>query len=366
MNVSRHFRPAGALLILLAGVAPQPSRAAGTLLAQERVTLDSSYGCVSCHTEKRRSFIAGIHSERGMRCHDCHGGDPSAFEVAAGHRQPFLGKPTKTETVELCASCHSDPDQMRQYGLPADQLAEFRASRHGELLLKRGINDGPACTDCHDAHTILPPDDARSDVYPTNISGTCATCHDDAGMMAPYGIPVDQFETYRASAHGKSLYEEGNFAAPTCVDCHGSHSALPARPGEVPNVCGQCHVLVRKEFYEGPHGDAAVEGAISGCLACHSQHGTEHIPSEAVQATCRKCHEDGGDVDGMAGRLQETLVQAERDLEAAGEAIDELVRHGRDVTTARLRFRTAQANQLQLTLVQHSLDSTRIEDQSRR
>jgi hypothetical protein len=60
------------------------------------------------------------------------------------------------------------------------------------------------------------------------------------------------------------------------------------------------------------------------------------------------------------------MVQAEQDIEAASRSIDELVRHGRDVTTARLRFRTAKANQLRLTLVQHSLDSLRIGDLSRR
>ncbi|MDH3297208.1 MAG: cytochrome c3 family protein [Gemmatimonadota bacterium] len=366
MTRSRQFQLTVAFLALATALAPRPAHASVFVLAQVRVTLDSTYGCVSCHSEMRRSFIAGIHSEWGMRCHDCHGGDPGAFEIPAGHRQPFLGTPTKRETVQLCASCHSDPNQMRQYGLPADQLAEFRTSRHGELLLTRGINDGPACTDCHDAHTILPPEDARSDVHPTNISATCATCHDDAEMMAPYGIPVDQFETYRQSAHGTSLYEEGNYAAPTCANCHGSHAALPAPPGEVPNVCGQCHVLVRQEFYAGPHGDATLAGELAGCLACHSQHGTEHIPSDGVQATCRECHESGGPSDAIAGALQETLVQAEQDLEAARRSIEELVLHGRDVTTARLRFRTAQANQLQLELVQHSLDSVRIEDLSRR
>lgn len=360
MKRSRHFHLIITLLVLSVVWAPRPA------LAQVRVTLDRTYGCVSCHADLRQSFIAGIHAERGMRCHDCHGGDPGAFEITTGHRQPFLGAPTKRETVELCASCHSDPNQMRQYGLPAGQLAEFRTSRHGELLLDRGIDDGPTCTDCHNAHTILPPDDARSDVHPTNISATCAICHDDAEMMDPYGIPVDQFENYRQSAHGTSLYEEGNYASPTCVECHGSHAALPAPPGEVPNVCGQCHVLVRQEFYEGPHGDATLVGDLAGCLACHSQHGTEHISHEAVQATCQECHESGGPVDEIAGELQETLVQAEQDVEAAGEAIDELVRDGRDVTTARLRFRTAQANQLELTLVQHSLDSLRIEDLSRR
>ena len=97
----------------------------------------------------------------------------------------------------MCSSCHGDPDQMRQYGLPADQIAELRTSRHGQLLLDDHNFDAPTCSDCHDPHTTLHADDARSGVHPLNISTTCAVCHDDPDLMAPYGIPTGQVATTR-------------------------------------------------------------------------------------------------------------------------------------------------------------------------
>jgi DNA-directed RNA polymerase subunit RPC12/RpoP len=109
---------------------------------EERQVSDTTYGCLICHAEKRRSFTMGIHSERGIQCHHCHGGNPASFERGAAHRGGFLGDPNKLETVQLCSSCHADADQMRQYGLPAGQLAEFRTSRHGRLLLERSTLAG--------------------------------------------------------------------------------------------------------------------------------------------------------------------------------------------------------------------------------
>jgi predicted CXXCH cytochrome family protein len=78
--------------------------------------------------------------------------------------------------------------------------------------------------------------------------------------MAPYGIPTGQLADFRQSAHGIALLEHENFTAPSCVGCHGSHSALPPRVLQIANVCGRCHVLVRQEFEAGPHDAAAREG----------------------------------------------------------------------------------------------------------
>ena len=116
-----------------------------TALVQQRSQqIDPQYSCVVCHTEMRRAFLEGVHSERGIHCDDCHGGDPRAFEIATAHAgSNFIGTPDKIQTVELCSSCHSDPDQMRQYGLSVGQLAEFRTSRHRYLLLLDPNFDAP-------------------------------------------------------------------------------------------------------------------------------------------------------------------------------------------------------------------------------
>lgn len=327
---------------------------------------DTTYGCVVCHAEKREAFVVGIHSERGIHCEDCHGGDPGALEAEPAHTGDFLGTPTKTEIVQLCGSCHSDVEQMRPFGLPADQVAEFRTSHHGELLLEQGNTDAPTCTNCHDAHTILPPDDARSSVHPKRIPVTCAECHADEEYMAPYDVGTGQFEDYRQSAHGIALYEKENFAAPTCVGCHGSHSALPPQVMQIANVCGKCHVRVQRAFEAGPHEAAAEDGRIAGCTACHDNHETETVPLEEIGDTCTRCHEPESPAARTGLEIEERMVQAERQLDAAGEALDEMARAGHGTHTERFRYQTARTAFLQFQQIQHSIDLDRMEELSLR
>jgi hypothetical protein len=324
------------------------------------------YGCVVCHADKREAFVEGIHSERGIRCHDCHRGDPSSTETGPAHSGDFLGSPGKLEVVALCGSCHSDVESMRPFGIPTDQVAEYRTSRHGQLLLEQGNTDVPTCTDCHDAHTILPPDDARSSVYPARIPLTCAKCHADRDLMAPYGIPTRQFADFRESAHGLALFGEGNFAAPSCVGCHGSHSALPPRVMQIGNVCGRCHVLVRREFEAGPHQAAALDGKIAGCTACHDNHRTEAVPLEEIGVTCTRCHAKESTAARTGVEIQELMMAASGDLDAAEEALARLGRAGRSVQTERFRYQTARTAFLQFQEVQHSLNLEELEELSLR
>jgi hypothetical protein len=344
--------------------APDPLPSSG--LQQQELRIDPQYSCVVCHTEKRRAFLLGVHSERGIQCHDCHGGNPRAFETASAHAGPdYIGAPDKLTTIELCASCHSDPDRMRQYGLHVGQLAEFRTSRHGLLLLEKRNRDAPTCTDCHDAHTILPPNDARSNVYPTNIVRTCARCHEDPDLMGKYGLPTDQVSEYRKSEHGVGVFVKHNFAAPTCVSCHGSHAALPPAVTQISDVCGQCHVLVRRAFYDGPHGKAALAGKLPGCTACHSNHGTERVHPERIADTCTRCHESNSPAALIGIEIQESVTRATEELEAAEEAINELVRAGRPVSDIRLRYEAALTAYMQMAQAQHSLDRQVLEELSR-
>ncbi len=323
--------------------------------------LDASYSCIVCHADKRRSFVLGVHSERGIRCDDCHGGNPAAFETAAAHGGDFRGAPGKREAVELCASCHSDPDRMRPFGMSTNQLAEFRASPHGQLLLGRGSTDAPSCTDCHDAHTILPPDDARSSVYPTAVAATCARCHQDKELMRPYGLRTDEAERYRESAHGVGLFEHRNFAAPTCAGCHGSHGALPPDVSEVADVCGRCHVLVRRTFDEGRHGRAALGEEAPACTRCHDNHGTEPVPPGRIEASCRSCHDAGSDASLAGIEIQRLMLRATEEIVSADEAIQELVRAGWRTADMRFRYRAALTEYRQMPLVQHDLDLERLE-----
>jgi hypothetical protein len=330
------------------------------------VQVDPDYSCIVCHADKRRAFLMGVHSERGIRCHDCHGGDPTGFERETAHNgRDYIGTPDKLETVVLCSSCHSDPDQMRQYGLPVGQLAEFRTSRHGHLLLEQNDLNAPTCSDCHNSHMILPPNDARSNVYPTNIVRTCAGCHENADLMGRYGLPTNQVERHRESAHGFAMFDDQNFAAPTCVDCHGSHAALPPAVTQIADVCGHCHVLVRRSFYEGPHGDAATSGLLPGCTACHSNHGTERVPPTEIASTCTACHAADSPAALLGSDIQHEVTEATEELLGAEEAIQALVRAGRRVTEMNSRHEAAHTAYEQLGQAQHSLDLAALEDLSR-
>jgi len=356
--VPRRWAFVAAVLLSRVG-APTASAAPAASPAFQQDT--ATYGCVICHADKRRAFQLGAHAERGIRCDNCHGGNPRAFEVRTAHVGRFVGRPTKIGVAQLCASCHSDPDRMRQYGLPAGQLAELRTSRHGRLLFA-GNTDVPTCTDCHDAHTILPPEDARSNVYPINIPATCARCHENRPLMAKYGLATGQLAELRSGAHGTALFEHRNFAAPTCIGCHGSHAALPPRVAEIVHVCDRCHAELGRALYGGPHGRPALSGRLPGCLGCHTNHATERVPPDRIAATCTRCHQLESAAAQRGVEIQQRVVQAAEDLRAAGTAIEELVRAGRPVTDERFRYQTALTAFQQIAEVQHSLDLEVLDD----
>ena len=77
---------------------------ASEAMPQETGEIDRNYGCLICHADKRRAFLLGVHSDRNVRCHDCHGGDPDAFEMPAAHAGDFRGSLDKLATVEVCSS----------------------------------------------------------------------------------------------------------------------------------------------------------------------------------------------------------------------------------------------------------------------
>jgi hypothetical protein len=320
---------------------------------------------VTCHAEKRTAFVQGVHAEAGIRCHDCHGGNPRADSLPAAHAGRFLGKPTKIQTVALCGSCHADPDQMRPFGLPSGEMAEFATSRHGKLLLQSHDTLAPTCIDCHDAHTIRRPDDARSNVYPTNIPATCGRCHDDQQRMAKFGIPTDQGERFRNSAHGIALLRDQNFEAPACIGCHGSHSALPPRVSEVATVCSRCHVAEGDALRLGAHAAAARSAALPGCLGCHSNHDTERIPADRLAASCTKCHAPGTRAHGVGVEIEKLAMGAQADLDTAEQVLNELALAGRQTGDARFRYQTALTAFNQIAMAQHELNLDRLEDLAR-
>lgn len=338
--------------------APPPAATAATAWQPSHPTQNNQ--CLGCHAEQREAANVGVHSEHGVRCIDCHGGNPLERALPAAHNG-MTGKLSKPAIAQLCGSCHSDPNKMREYGLATGQLAEYRTSKHGQLLFEKHNDDAPTCTDCHGTHIIYPPYDARSQVYAPNIPKTCAHCHNDDKLMAKYNLHTNQYDQYRTSAHGVSLYEKQNFAAPTCIACHGAHSALPPTRTEVSSVCGSCHQLVAQAFNTGPHAAAVTAGKLKGCLGCHGNHDTRRLADDSISAQCDQCHANDSRLHQMGVDLQRRMTQATTDLRNAQEAVERLRATGQRTADAQFRYQAMLTNYLQIAQVQHSLDADKLE-----
>jgi cytochrome b subunit of formate dehydrogenase len=241
--------------------------------------------CSTCHADEVSHVSGSIHGALGEEaCQSCHG---DAHEVAAS----LNAAPAK------CAQCH------------ADEVKEFRTSIHGQAAAA-GDPDAPTCLSCHGSvHQIQMSSDATSLVAKKNLPDTCAACHSNQQFLSRHKIPfAHPVELYRQSVHGRAV-ADGDGAAATCSDCHGSHGILPSQDARskvnhwnIPSTCGQCHTDIAKTYVESVHGQAMKAG-VSGAPVCSDCHG-EHLilgPKEqgslvnagrVSMATCGRCHSD--------------------------------------------------------------------------
>ncbi len=149
--------------------------------------------CGRCHVGIAESFAGSVHSEAVIReakreaapraprrrgapapepserrapvCSDCH----TSHAISRGDTPEFL-----SDIVGECGSCH------------ADLYRTYRESYHGQVQ-RLGSERAARCSDCHGAHHILPPEDPRSTLSPTNAPDTCARCHTELKNMSAAG-----------------------------------------------------------------------------------------------------------------------------------------------------------------------------------
>jgi Cytochrome c3 len=327
-----------ALLLLLV-----VSGCARTVSAQVQNT------CLDCHgvldpplqvTEQQ--FSSDIHSQKGLTCASCHGGDPTKADLdsmskAAG----FRGKILRSQIPELCGRCHSDEAFIRKYNpsLRTDQLSQYKTSVHGKLFAKGDMKIA-VCTDCHGVHDLRPASDTRSKVHPLNIAETCSRCHADASYMKPYSIPTDQFALYSTSVHHDALVVRGDLSAPTCTTCHGNHGAAPPGVDSVQNVCSKCHVFQDQMYEISSHKAAFQAAGLPGCVVCHGNHGISH-PTDAKlgtgpQAVCMQCHTPGDACDQARAEMLADLTRLDDANKKAHNVLVVAESSGMEVSQARL------------------------------
>ena len=307
--------------------------------------------CLNCHSNLPEplgvtadTFSQNIHSQKGLTCASCHGGDDASDdpEKAMSRAAGWKGKVERKQIPELCASCHSNAEMMKKYNpsLRVDQFQQYKTSVHGQKWAK-GDSKVAVCTDCHGVHDLRPPSDPRSTVHPTNIAATCAHCHADAEYMKPYGIRTDQFAEYQQSVHHEAMIVRGDLSAPTCTTCHGNHGATPPGVANVVNVCANCHVFQAQLFETSPHMVAFAAAGFPGCVTCHSNHGIKHPTDEMIgmgeKAVCRQCHTEGDDGARQAVAMHEQLASLASAITVSEALLNHAERQGMEVSQAKLQ-----------------------------
>jgi Cytochrome c3 len=194
--------------------------------------------CGSCHsdpayirqfnptlrTDQLDQYETSVHGKRLAAgdtkvavCTDCH----SVHDLRAPTDPRSTVNPVNV--ANTCARCHADPNYMKRYPIPTDQLAKYSASVHHEALAVRGDLSAPTCSTCHGNHGAAPPGVDR-------VENVCSTCH------------VFQAQMFEKSSH-KEAFQAASL--PGCVVCHSNHGIehpTEAKLGTGPEaVCMECH-----------------------------------------------------------------------------------------------------------------------------
>jgi cytochrome b6 len=308
-----------------------------------------------------RDVVSDTHFRRGLMCSGCHGGKPTdtemSPEISARWPSEDARKKDRSWIPDFCARCHASSEFMRGFNpsLPVDQLAKYRTSKHGHLLLEKHDSKAAQCVSCHGVHGILGPDSPRSTVYAANVPATCGRCHADPAYMKGYTLedgttplPTNQLELYKKSVHGNAVLVKHEKGAPACNNCHGNHAALPPEIAHISQVCRHCHAANGALFDGSPHKKAFEEHRWPECATCHGYHGiakpSDDMLAKGPKSACADCHAKYGKpiCDETAAFFHASIVRlrtAGTDLDVS---IDRLGERGFDLDE--LRFQAAAAS----------------------
>jgi len=203
---------------------------------QGRMLLDVCGRCHSSASFMRRynpalrvdqvvEYLTSVHGQRLMQlndslvatcssCHTPHRIRPPSDPLSSVH-------PLNVETT--CGACHADAARMETYGLPTDQMQDYRTSIHRRMLVEENDLSAPTCNDCHGNHGAAPPGISW-------VGNVCSQCHATMGQL------------FRESRHAQTFVMLG---VPGCATCHGNHAIGEATTEMLGvtegTVCSQCH-----------------------------------------------------------------------------------------------------------------------------
>ena len=316
---------------------------------------DEKNSCIQCHTSPDvwdpkdpktmhelgkfplEALKNDVHWQKGLRCQDCHGGDPTIEDVpnkVHEAKHDFRAIKSPADIPDFCGRCHSNIEYMRHFNPSprTDQLAEYWTSGHGKHLKANGDPKVATCISCHDKphgnaldltpHGIRPVNVPPSPVFHLNVAKTCAKCHSDPKYMAGRSykgqpLPCNEYAKWRKSVHGTALLDKGDFSAPTCNNCHGNHGAAPPQTDSVANACGICHGKIASLFENTKMRHKFEKEGLPGCATCHGNHEIRQPSDEFLGmkegAFCVRCHEQGKEKHGatIAGAKAAQTIRAD-------------------------------------------------------
>ena len=251
-------------------------------------------------------------------CLDCHT-DPSNTRLVNGVKVPLAVFPTNRFNKSVhgmldCTDCHTGVKELVHdaklpppdcSGCHDKEAKDYATSIHG-VSHAMGASGAANCWDCHGSHGILPVKDPSSPVFKLNLPETCAKCHNNPDLTREYQMKHPEAASqYLDSIHGQALLKMGLIVAPSCNDCHGTHSIKravdrdsPINHANVAKTCGKCHVGIEETYNKSIHGQLLAKGDSRGpvCTDCHTAHdivNPEGNNFKAISdARCGKCHAD--------------------------------------------------------------------------
>ena len=313
---------------------PPPVTAQPSAAVSDKAIVPADYNCVNCHrdiddprlTPPVADWMESAHRQAGVKCADCHGGNPYDDALAMEKSAGFIGKPKPEDIPQLCSKCHSDSKMMRTHNLRADQFALYSDSVHGRKLLS-GDTEAPTCISCHGKHKILKVKDPSSMVSRKNIPETCGGCHSNKAVFEKRGKKFDQLDLYKKSRHYE-LYSKGDLMVPTCFDCHGNHDVQQARTERTQTVCFNCHAQQAEYYKSSAHYTAFKQKGEPVCLHCHNWHDIQR-PTPALftgdkDSDCVGCHDEESPAYLMGKELQQAVTTTAAAVDNAKKSLDEL------------------------------------------
>jgi len=258
------------------------------LIANSDEDIEAGEFCVDCHDEQESSLHGTLHEPamiahgQEISCINCHSDaavhveDPNIDNIGSPGNMDEAG------VLAVCTQCHQ----------PHMALDNTGFDPH--------ISEGLACTSCHNIHQgqdkLLIDDKlafcgechqavinqfVKTSNHPlTDGAVSCLSCHDFTGKLQPafaHGSSANCYSCHPMEG-GPYLYEHqaaSSFAtegSSGCVDCHSPHGSsndkLLNRPNNV--LCQQCHGTPARHYVA--HGGI---GKMFNCTECHTEmHGS--------------------------------------------------------------------------------------------